>query len=86
MSAADYPCRGNRAGGNYRFLTEMTIGKPANTFASNVKSMKANASGIHISRLEALKKIERRATQIIKPTVLQMDAELPENPQFGEEV
>lgn len=48
--------------------------------------MKANASGIHISRLVALKKIERRATQIIKPTVLQMDAELFESPQFGEKV
>lgn len=67
----------------------MTIGTPANTFASNVKFMKANASGIHISRLVALKKIGRRATQIVKhinPTVLQIDAELSESPQFGEKV
>lgn len=84
MSAADCPCRGNRAGGNYGFLTEITTGKPANTFAPNMKSMKAIASGIHISRLVALKKIERRATQIIKPTVLQMDAELSESSAWGE--
>lgn len=54
-------------------MTEMTIGKPANTFAPNMKSMKASASGIHISRLVELKKIGRRATQIIKdikPAVL----------------
>lgn len=34
--------------------------EPANTLAPNVKSVKANASGIHISRLVVLKKIGRR--------------------------